>query len=306
VDRRTFLRLGGLGLAAFLAGLRPYGAACSAAAEVEIAFAHSLEFVRLDPEPVALSDSAYAYLAYGNDYARKMLAAKTVRDTGHMVLDAVEDFESFSRLVQRDLMHFLSPVGSRESLAGLSVYQALNLSIRLAAKKIRYTHGIAALAGNDDVDFDGRPDGLDMRSLKKLGAKSMRRAMEDPMAFRHGLLKKSARLDRMPLDELYRRGRGVCRHISFTAMAVFQVLKSLNPDLHNLYLASIASPRDSHQWLQAAAVAGDKITFSFYDPTASTAKRARTVGRFKEKRGDQRYLGLPSEAEIRRVMGLER
>lgn len=272
-------------------------------ARVEIEFAHTLQFMILEPKPVPLSGAAFAYLAYGNDYSVKSLELKKVHESGHLVRDSIKDFAGFSEKVQNDLEPFLKPRGA-ELLSSLKAYEALNLSIQLAAKKIHYMNDIAVLGGNDDVNFDGRPDGMSLEALKKLGPKTMRKALDDPEGLRLELVKKSSKLDFIPLDELYKGGRGVCRHKCFVAQAVFQVLKSLNPGLANLYLASIASPVDHHQWLQAAAVAPGKITFAFYDPTASTAKRVRIVAKFK-KMQNEHYLGLPGEEEIRGAMGLD-
>jgi hypothetical protein len=88
-------------------------------------------------------------------------------------------------------------------------------------------------------------------------------------------------------------------------MAVFRVLKEDNPALANLYLSGLASLRDRHQWLMAAAVEPDKVTLAFYDPTTSSKDRARAVRAFTDRGGEARYTGIPDKDEARSLLGLD-
>jgi hypothetical protein len=180
------------------------------------------------------------------------------------------------------------------------------MAVKLAAGRISYDFGVAALAGNDDVDGDGRGDGLNREMLKRVpddDAKTL--AAHSPERLRRRYAVRARKMDSMSIDELYEAGVGVCRHQTLVAMAVFRALKEDGSGLDNLYLTGLASIIDRHQWLMAAAVEPDKITVAFYDPTASSGDRARAVRAFTDVRGKRRYMGIPGENDIREEMGLK-
>jgi hypothetical protein len=309
-SRRRLLRLAAF-MPLFLSrGPRPIGAAPPDAekvrrlsADCDIVFVSSLGFVDLQSEPVALMDKTREYLSYGNPAARRMLAARTVRPDRDLLKACVRDWPSFARRVRRDALEAFYPGSSGEPLKNLNAYSAIGMSVKLTAAKIHYDFGVAALAGNDDVDGDGFRDGLDREMLERAGETGAE-AVQSPDRLLRGLVRRARALDGMSIDELYEHGAGVCRHQTIVAMAVFRVLKEGDPDLTNLYLTGLASVRDRHQWLMAAAVAPDKVTAAFYDPTASSAHRARAVRAFTDADGKRRYTGIPDEAELRRAMGL--
>lgn len=306
VSRRRFLSLGAavlLSAACRVPSALARGPVLSQ--DSAIVFVSALGFVKLPEERVALPRKAEEYLLYGNLATRRMLAAKAVRPDGDLLKACVRDWPAFAGRVKQDLLEEFYPSPKGDPLARLNPYAAIGLSVRLAAAKIRYDFGVAALAGDDDVDGDGVGDGLNREMLAHVPDQDEQAlAATDPGLLRERYARRAAAQDAMSIDELYAQGVGVCRHKTVVAMAVFRVLKEKNPALANLYLTGLASIEDRHQWLMAAAVAPDRVTLAFYDPTASSQGRARAVRAFTDKGGKRRYTGIPSEAEVRSELGL--
>ena len=277
----------------------------------EIVFVSSLGFIKLHSEPVEIPEQALNYLLYGNTVSRRMLADRTVRPDGDLLKACVRDWPAFKERVREDAVKSfypgVKPGGTGDPLERLTPYAAIGMAVKLAAERIRYDFGVAALAGNDDVDGDGRGDGLNREMLKKVpDADARRLATHSPESLRRRYAERARRIDSMSIDELYEAGVGVCRHQTLVAMAVFRALKEDVAGLENLYLTGLASIIDRHQWLMAAAIEPDKITIAFYDPTASSGDRARAVRAFTDVRGKRRYMGIPDEGDIREEMGLGR
>lgn len=271
----------------------------------EIVFVSALGFVKLSAEHVSLPGKAKEYLLYGNLATRRMLAAKAVRPDGDLLKACVRDWPAFAGRVKRDALDEFYPSAKGDPLSRLNPYAAIGLSVRLAAAKIHYDFGVAALAGDDDVNGDGVGDGLNREMLAQVPDQDEKAlASADPSLLRRRYAKRAVALDSMSIDELYAYGVGVCRHQTLVAMAVFRVLKDENPALANLYLTGLASIEDRHQWLMAAAVTPERVTLAFYDPTASSQGRARAVRAFTDRGGKKRYLGIPAEAEVRQELGL--
>lgn len=307
-SRRNFLRLAAF-TPVLAAGLsfgvaRAEGAKGQAlAADCEIVVVPSLGFVKPPSEPVALPAKAEEYLRYGNLATRRMLAAKAVHPDEDLVKACVRDWPAFADRVREDARLMHSPTAGKDFAARLGPYAVIGLSVKLTAEKIRYDYGVGALAGNDDLNGDGLGDGLDAGMLAKAG-KSEVGVLANPERLRERFAARARKLDLMPLDDIYSYGSGVCRHQTMVAMAVFLALKEGAPKLANLYLSGLASDVDRHQWLMAAAVAPEKIVFAFYDPTASSGERARSVRSFTDRSGERRYMGIPSEIELRDELGL--
>jgi len=309
ISRRRFLRLGG---AALLTALGPASAiagrddAPALSPDAEVVLVSALGFVKLHARPVSLPHKARDYLLYGNLATRRMLVQKAVRPHADLLKACVRDWPAFAGRVRQDVLDLFYPAPSGDPLTRLTPYAAIGLSVRLAAAKLRYDFGVAALAGNDDVDGDGRGDGLNREMLARLSSPEVKNlAATDPARLRRRYAKRAQALDAMSIDEIYNGGVGVCRHQTLVAMAVFRVFKELAPSLANLYLSGLASLKDRHQWLMAAAVEPDKVTLAFYDPTASSRDRARAVRAFTDRGGEARYIGIPDEHEARRLLGLD-
>ena len=93
-------------------------------------------------------------------------------------------------------------------------------------------------------------------------------------ASRMKIEKEAEEMDEMEEDKIFEKGVGVCRHYADVNMAVFSVLKSINPRLKNTYISWYA-PQDLtrhflflHAWNQVVSIVGkNKALVTFIDPT---------------------------------------
>jgi hypothetical protein len=179
-------------------------------------------------------------------------------DENPMTSINIENYDRFKEVI----LETSQEIGyTKQQLSSLSVHDAVMLSGRLLAQRLEYAMEMISEADalpDDPLEaisrmFNEAANGIDSRNDL---AKSIDNASE---------------------DQIFINGQGICRNYAEVNVAVFQLLKDMNPNLKNTYMRVndpvsvahlLALP---HAWNMVSTLSNDdlgyKLEVTFVDPT---------------------------------------
>ncbi|MBI1970832.1 hypothetical protein HYS47_03725 [Candidatus Woesearchaeota archaeon] len=146
---------------------------------------------------------------------------------------------------------------SEESIHDLSIKESLLLSGRIVAGKLEYHQEM--IPKNNGENTSAEQEILDIFRGK------------------HITPDEAKRIDAMPDDKVFAEGLGICRNYAKVNVAIFNVLKSMNPNLRNTVMRTVISDGYSHlvqlphAWNMVSTIVDNgldiDIAVTYVDPT---------------------------------------
>ena len=150
---------------------------------------------------------------------------------------------------------------SEDEVKNLSIHDAVMLCGNILAKKLSYNYNM----------IDEKDDSLNspLNNLYNIFEE-----VSNNIDTRN---EEAKRIDNLFCDQIFLEGNGICRNYAAVNKAIFEVLKTINSNLNNVYMKwysssslgeSIALP---HAWNQVISVSGEdnnlKLLITYVDPT---------------------------------------
>jgi hypothetical protein len=171
----------------------------------------------------------------------------------------VSDWETFRSVI----IEKAGEIGyAEEQLRKLSVHDAVMVSGRITAYQIEY--GGRILTDTQRMLLKKSPIEIYQETLSVILAGGEPRSAE------------AVRLDELPTDELFKEGKGICRHYAEVNAGVFEVMRKINPQLKNTVMVPYIPTREEHfltvphAWNKVSTIVkgkkGLEILITFVDP----------------------------------------
>lgn len=182
--------------------------------------------------------------------------SKVINESNSIKVDNPKEFK-------KEILEVAQGIGySEENIKNLSIHDAILLSGNILSKKISYNYDM----------LDSNLDSIAISPEEKV-----LRAFRDGLSGIDSRNEEGKRVDNLACDKIFSEGKGICRNYAAVNKAVFEVIKSMNNNLKNVYMKwyspsslgeSIALP---HAWNQIINISGDnnniKLEITYVDPT---------------------------------------
>jgi hypothetical protein len=228
--------------------------------KIEKMSTENMEFSEFNPIPgdkkIHIADKKLeAYVAGNCSLDEMRINNKYINESKWM---GVKNFANF----KKEILLVAEKMGYSEGdIKKLSIHDAIMLSGNILKEKLSYNHDML------DKDLTNEKN-IEKKALKEL---------EFAFSGKDNRNEEAKRIDKKYCDEIFSEGLAICRNYAAVNKAVFDVLKSMNNDLKNVYM-NWYSPNSLHEivvlphaWNQVINVSEKndslRLDITYVDPT---------------------------------------
>jgi len=171
---------------------------------------------------------------------------------------SIKNAAKFKKLI----LETASELGYAEKdISNMSIHDAIRLSGMIVAHKLEYEHGMISDAEKETIDsIDKKDPDYKMKLLSAIVSAGDQR---NDLA---------QNIDAMSVDEIFEKGRAICRNYATVNAGVFEILKEINPNLKNTYMTVFSPDGDHslmlpHAWNKVSTLTADDIKVTYVDST---------------------------------------